>query len=304
MLRRRLGTRVVRDVLLAGSIVLAGGVAFVTLDSAERVRSAVHVWERFEVDDLLLTAALAVAACSWFAWRRWQDAERELQARRATEAQNELYMRRLEQLSGQLLEAEQEARHRLADVLHDELSQTLYAARLQLERLEQRLGDAESLAGLELANELVRDALARTRDLTLELCPPVLHDLGLCEALEWLAERTQVRAKLEVHVASADAWRRIPGAWHEPLFQSVRELLTNAVKHAGASRVVVTAADSGGRLCVCVRDDGRGFDYENEARRGFGLFSTERRMAWLGAAVHVDSAVGGGTAVTLELPIG
>ena len=298
-----LRSRGLRDALGAALIVIAGGITFVTYDSAERITARLLGWEHLEIDDLLLTAFLAVAACSWFAWRRWQDATHELAARRRSEDQNELYVQRLEQLSGQLLEAEQEARTRLADVLHDELGQTLYATRLQLDRLDQRLSDPEDKAQLALAHELVEDTLGRTRDLTLELSPPVLHDLGLCEALEWLAERTKARAQLEVRIDRSLAWQSIPGSWHEPLFQSIRELLTNVVKHAGASRVDVSAARSGdGVLRVCVRDDGRGFVYEGAARRGFGLFSTERRMAWLGAAMRVDSAIGAGTSVTLELP--
>jgi signal transduction histidine kinase len=298
-----LRARGIRDALGAGLLVLAGGITFTTFDSAERVSSRLRMWEHLEIDDLLLTAALAVAACSWFAWRRWRDAARELRARRRSEEQNELYMRRLEQLSGQLIEAEQEARTRLADVLHDEIGQTLYAARLQLDRLEPRLADREGKAQLAHIHELVEDMLTRTRDLTLELSPPVLHDLGLGEALEWLAERTQARAQLEVRIANGSVWQSIPGSWHEPLFQSIRELLTNVVKHAGASRVDVSAAHSGdGTLRVCVRDDGRGFVYEGAARRGFGLFSTERRMAWLGAAMRVESAVGAGTSITLVLP--
>jgi len=296
-------SRALRDALVAGLLVIAGGVLFITFDSAERVSKALLRLEHLEVDDLLLTACLAVVACSWFAWRRWKEAAAELRARRRTEDENERYVQRLEQLSGQLLEAEQEARTRLADVLHDEVGQTLYATRLQLDRLEPRLSDPEGKAQLAFAHGLVEDMLTRTRDLTLELSPPVLHDLGLCEALEWLAERTRSRAELEVRIESGAAWQSIPGSWHEPLFQSIRELLTNVVKHAGASRVAVTAAQSGdGRLRVCVRDDGRGFVYEGAGRRGFGLFSTERRMAWLGAAMRVESVLGAGTSVTLELP--
>jgi signal transduction histidine kinase len=83
------------------------------------------------------------------------------------------------------------------------------------------------------------------------------------------------------------------------VFHSVRELLTNVAKHAHASEVDVAAAIGGGHaLRVSVSDNGCGF----ESPRGFGLFSIERRMAWLGAELHIESVLGRGTRATLELP--
>jgi signal transduction histidine kinase len=98
-------------------------------------------------------------------------------------------------------------------------------------------------------------------------------------------------------------WERIPAAWREPVFQSVNELLANAAKHARATEVEVSAATSGdGRLRVCVRDNGCGFEREANTRQGFGLFSIERRMAFLGGHLSVESATGAGTSAVLELP--
>lgn len=300
---RRLAAPAARDALAAALVVVCGGIVFVQLDSVERLGSALLYWERFEVDDLLLTGCLAVAAISWFAWRRWRDATRELAARQRSEEQNRLYVRRLEQLSSQLLETEQDTRARLSELLHDEVGQLLYAGRLSLERLEPRIPGDDNRVLLEDARQMVDDALTRTRDLTFELSPPVLDDLGLREALQWLAEHTEQRSELRVCVVQSELWNAVPRAWHAPIFQSVRELVRNADRHAAASSVEVSAARSGdGRLHITVRDDGRGFVYERAGRRGFGLFSTERRMAWLGAALRVDSEQSCGTSVTLELP--
>ncbi|HKU44497.1 MAG TPA: sensor histidine kinase [Polyangiales bacterium] len=293
-----------RDALIAALGVGIAAPVIVHFDGAERITAAALRWERFQLDDLLLSAGLAILALGWFAWRRWRDAARELVARRRIEQENARYLQRLEQLSSQLLAAEQDARTRLSELLHDEVGQTLYASRLQLERLEARLQEAACRALLEDARQQVDEALARTRDLTLELHPPVLHDLGLGSALQWLAERTEQRAQLPVHVAGGAIWNDVPDTWHAAIFQSVRELVANAVKHARASRVDITVERGGdGRLRISVSDDGCGFVYARDARSGFGLFSTERRLAWLGASLQVDSTLQRGTSVTLQLPV-
>jgi signal transduction histidine kinase len=288
-----------RDALAAGLVVLIGGCLFVELDSAERISSRLLQWEPIELDDLLLTSFLAVVATTWFALRRWRDAARELRARTASEQEKARYLERLEQLSSQLLQAEQHERERLSVLLHDEVGQTLFACRLQLERAQQRVSDDETRAIVGTAHELASSAMLYTRELSVDLSPPVLHDLGLVPALEWLIRRTHERFGLTARLVPGAGWERIPAAWHAPVFHSVRELLTNAAKHANANDVAVSAAIRGTQAVdVSVSDDGRGFD----APRGFGLFSIERRMAWLGAELRVESVVGQGTRATLALP--
>lgn len=296
--------RAVRDAILALVVVAAGAVCFTQLDAAESLAHALRPLEHFQLDDLILASGLAVIAAGWFALRRWRDALRELHAREASERDKARYVRRLELLSTQLLESEHGERARLAALLHDEIGQTLYACRLQLESLRARNADPEASAALESALELAASAMQSTRDLTIDLCPPVLHDLGLLEALEWLAERSRERWQLAARVVPGHDWDQIPSDWREPVFQSVSELLANAAKHARATDVEVSAARSGdGQLRVCVRDNGRGFARDERSRQGFGLFSIERRMAYIGAQLRIESTQGTGTAAVLELPL-
>jgi signal transduction histidine kinase len=292
-----------RDACLALVIVLCGGLLFVQLDTAERVSSALSKWERIELDDLLLGSFLAVAVMTWFAVRRWRDASLELRARQLSEQENARYVQRLEELSTQLLETEQHERARLSELLHDEVGQTLYACRLQLERARQHVDDRAARLLLAEAHDLAGAAMARTRELTVDLSPPVLHDLGLAEALAWLVRRTQERFGLSARFVPGDDWQRIPPAWEAAVFHSVSELITNAAKHAQATQLEVSAAPGGdGKLRVSVQDDGRGFVTAQLAAKGFGLFSIERRMAWFGAELQVESAPGAGTRATLHLP--
>jgi signal transduction histidine kinase len=258
------------DALLAAVLVLIGGIAFVKLDSAERITSTLMHFERFDLDDLLLTGCLAIATLSWFAWRRWNDALRELDARRASERQNAIYVQKLEQLSSQLLQSEQDARARISELLHDEIGQTLYAGRLQLERIEPRLADPDCRVLLAGARQLVGDALTRTRDLTLELNPPVLDDLGLHAALQWLGGRTYERWALNVRVIGAELWDDVPRAWHGAIFQSVRELQARSGLSGRGVRVA----------------PGRRQAADRRLRRRSGLRGRARPAAWFWAVQY------------------
>jgi signal transduction histidine kinase len=292
----RSSTRAVRDAVLATASVLLGGFVFVQHDAAEQLSPKLLRWEHFQLDDLLLTAALAIAASGWFAMRRWREA-------RASELEKARYVVRLEELSSQLLESEQQQRARFAELLHDEVGQTLFACRLQLERVQQRVGDPQTRRLLDEAHELAGAAMTSTRELTMQISPPILHDLGLTEAIEWLLQRTEQRFGLRARFGPSEAWAQIAPALHEPVFHSVSELVSNAAKHARAQQVEVTAADGGeGHIHVSVRDDGTGFTRHDPPARGFGLFSIERRMACVGAVLRIVSSPEHGTAATLQLP--
>jgi two-component system CheB/CheR fusion protein len=304
--KRQLSTRerAIRDGWLALAVVLLGALCFTQFDAAEQITHAFKRWESFQLDDLVLGSGLAVLAAGWFAWRRWRDAIRELHAREASERDKARYVQQLEQLSTQLLETEQTQRAHIAGLLHDEIGQTLFACKLQIETARARSGDAEMSRQLAAAFDLASSAMERTRDLTVDLCPPVLRDLGLGEALEWLVERSRDRWQLQARIVPGCAWERVPNAWREPVFQSVNELLANAAKHSKATAVEVSAITSrDGRMRVCVRDNGCGFERSAQPRKGFGLFSIERRMAFLGGQLSVQSAKGAGTSAVLELPV-
>ena len=300
-----LSRRALYDALAALAVVLAGGALFTALDAVESVVKLAARFEGIELDDLLLTSGLAVAALFWFALRRLHDASRQLAKLQESEREKARYVARLEELSLALLETEQRERTRLAEALHDSVGQTLFACGLELDRLAARVSDPVARRTLASARELTDAALAHTRNLTADLSPPILHDLGLCEAIEWLLARLPERFELEGTLVPSEGWERIPARWHEPVFQSVRELVVNAGKHARATKVEVSiASGENGEVRVRVRDDGRGFVAGASASNhgGFGLLSIERRMACIGAELVIESAVDSGTRATLVLP--
>jgi signal transduction histidine kinase len=290
-----------RDAWLAAFVVLIGGLICVRWDTAERLTAGVLRWEWLQLDDLLLTSFIAISALTWFAMRRLAETRRALALHLASEHEKAKYVAKLEELSAQLLQTEQAERARIGELLHDDVGQTLYACRLQLERALARANEPALRELVAEAHTLAGDAMASTRELTTRISPPVLHDLGLAEAIEWLLARTEQRFGVQTHFESTGPWHAIDETLHEPVFHSVSELITNAVKHAQATNIRVDARTHAQRIEVRVHDDGRGFAPDHSASRGFGLFSIERRMARIGAQLHIESASQQGTCAALQL---
>lgn len=214
----------------------------------------------------------------------------------------------LRALAWELTTTEERERRRLAQVLHDHVQQLLVAAKLQLSRQASRLQDAVVRQSLQQTIALIDQSLAEARVLTTELSPPVLYDAGLSAGLEWLArqtfERHRLPIRLEVDADAAAAAKDIAIL----LFQIVRELLFNIVKHARAdsAEVRLTRLESD-RIQIVVADHGIGFDPAKLGSPGgtgtFGLFSIRERLSFLGGRLFVDASPGKGTQMVIEVPI-
>ena len=214
----------------------------------------------------------------------------------------------LRALATELNLAEQRERKRMAVELHDHLAQMLVLVRLKLGQAKQG-PVVRSIEMIKQAEDVVSDALTYTRNLVAELSPPVLHEFGLLAALRWLAEQMQ-RYQLHVSVridSTEDV--RLPEDQAVLVFQSVRELLLNAVKHAVAKHASLAVEEQDGSLRIMVQDHGVGFDLLAMATQQpspmsskFGLFSIRERMNALGGRLELHSAPGEGTRATLILP--
>ena len=219
----------------------------------------------------------------------------------------------LSQMASEVTLAEHRAREQIAKTLHDGLQQMLVIAALNLG--QQLKHDSEGGAApselLSEAKDQLEAAIAAARSLNFELFPPVLQRSGLPAALTWLADWTRDKYKLEVQVIAdprADSGRKDVRTL---LFESVRELFFNAVKHAQTDRVTLELAlDADDQLCITVSDQGTGFepaelDHRSRAGQvGWGLFGIRERLTLLGGRFEIDSAPGQGTRVRLVAPRG
>ncbi|MBK8231234.1 MAG: sensor histidine kinase [Candidatus Eisenbacteria bacterium] len=234
----------------------------------------------------------------------------EIGEHRRARAQIERHRAQLRRLGAQLAMAEAGERRVIAADLHDHLGQALAFIRLRLAHLA---GDA-MFSGFESSLEdlltLVDRAIRYTRNLTGELSPPVLYELGLGPALDWLGEQFTTKHGLPVEVRLGAELPSLSQAARVMLWKSARELLTNVVKHARARRAVVDLRAEQGELLLSVADDGVGFEPSRaeataaSAETGtFGLFSVRERLDHLGGGFDVRSAPGAGTVVALRIPL-
>jgi signal transduction histidine kinase len=205
----------------------------------------------------------------------------------------------LRKLAAEVTQTEQRERARLAEVLHDHLQQLLVAVNMEIGSLRNKTTSEDTAAHLTKISLLVDDCIKATRILTADLAPPMLGVGGLSPALEWLAQWMQEKHSLQVALRLDSQARGEEEHVSLLLFQSVRELLFNVVKHAGvASAAVTMGLTEDARLRVIVSDEGVGFD-PSFPPKGFGLSRIRERLTLLGGHFSVESEPGRGSRFVL-----
>lgn len=225
------------------------------------------------------------------------------------EAKNQELKSRADQLSrlaSELTLTERRERNRLARILHDHLQQLLVGASFGLEAICHQTDDSMRRSIVEV-NQLIKESINVSRSLTVELSPTILHEAGLAAGLEWLARLMKEKHGLEVELTIKEnaATEREDIRIH--LFESVRELLFNVVKHAGVAKAKACLSNRDGRIEIAVSDEGVGFNPEQllaakQTNGGFGLFSIRERLELLGGSLKVESSPRKGTRFVLVAP--
>ena len=196
--------------------------------------------------------------------------------------------------------AEQLERRKLASDLHDDAGQLLSLATLKLRVLSSD-GGGESDARISEVEEILAEARRRVSSLSFELSPPLLHDVGLVAAAQWLAEDLGRRYGLVVTVAAREELALDEGT-SVTLFRAMREFLINVTKHAGVAEAHVRIGLEGGMARVAVEDAGVGFRSEADLQ-GFGLLALRERLNQLGGSLDIASVLGDGTKVVASAPL-
>ena len=232
----------------------------------------------------------------------------ELEQRVADRTQELVHSRhRLRDLATELTLTEQRERRRLAGELHDYLAQLLVLMRMKIRQAAPRIPDERATVLLKEADHAITESLNYTRSLVAELAPPALQEFGLLEGFAWLAEQMQTHG-LTVEIKKGLQRVVIPDDQAVLVFQSVRELLFNVLKHAGTDHAELSVEiDAGGELVMAVVDNGQGFEVSelagrNDERKRFGLFSIRERMEAMGGKFVLESLPTQGTRAMLILP--
>lgn len=231
----------------------------------------------------------------------------DITKRRKAEAAVRESRERLRLLSSRLLEVQEVERRHLARELHDEIGQSLTAAKINLKSMERVPDAALRSRRLARAIETIDSMLHQVRSLSLNLRPPLLDDLGLVPALRWLVTEQYQRSGLRARFQHDALDQRFDPTVETACFRAAQEALTNVVRHANARSVEVELRLREDRLQLEVRDDGAGFDFiaaQNRATSGssLGLVGMLERVSLAGGELNVDSAPGKGTMIRARFP--
>lgn len=232
---------------------------------------------------------------------RRKEAEQELRtANRALRDRTE----EVQALSEALTSAEETERERISQILHDDLQGTIVAARMRIDQVQDRSEfEGKDKELMDRAIELLDQGVETTRTLSSELSPPV-GDQSLLDSLEWLAIHMQESFDLAVEVKARGTGKSTDATLQHLLFRLTRELLFNVVKHAGVNEALLRLVEGEDRLRVVVEDEGEGFDpsQHRPEKEGVGLVSVRERIEMIGGNFDVDTTLGEGTRVTIEVP--
>jgi signal transduction histidine kinase len=204
-------------------------------------------------------------------------------------------------LSRRLLEQQERERAALARELHDQLGQSLFAVQLNLKAIKDALPPASS-ARVPESMQAIRKMMQQVQTLAFELRPPTLDDYGLPGALRQLVVAHGERAGLSATFTATPTGVRAPGEIETACFRIVQEALSNVARHARARHVDVTLTEQDVAIVVTVRDDGIGFNVEQQ-RTGIGLVGMAERAELAGGRLDIESAPGEGTTLRARFPL-
>jgi PAS domain S-box-containing protein len=217
---------------------------------------------------------------------------------------------KIRSLASELTIAEQEERHRISQVLHDDLQQRLFAIRAQLsfliEELRRNNLPSEVQVSVDQVQGWLSEAIGITRNLSVDISPSVLQGDGIAEAIRWLSSRMKEQYGLQLKIEVKDDLRHLPDHMRVTLFQTVRELLFNVVKHSGTLQAEVTLEklDEHGRIKIT--DQGKGFDAQtvmSDPQAMHGLMIIRDRLNLMGGTVDIESVPGNGTRAAIGFPL-
>jgi PAS domain S-box-containing protein len=225
-------------------------------------------------------------------------------------AENKLleYQNQLRCLASQLILTEEQERRRIATEIHDRIAQSLALAKIKLGALGMAVQSREKAKDVAAIRSLLEQSIKDTRSLIFDLSPPFLYEFGLEKALEWLLEDVEKQHGVRMHLEYSGSQGDYDDDVRVLLYQSIRELLINVVKHAKAKTATVSLDRNAQKVHVCVEDDGQGFlispdGFQVSSGGGYGIFSIKERFQHLGGALTVDSRLSQGTRISLDLPL-
>jgi signal transduction histidine kinase len=206
------------------------------------------------------------------------------------------------------MEVQENERRHLARDLHDEIGQALTVVKMNLQTM-QRLGDASAIAiQLKDSSAVIDQTLQHVRNLSLDLRPSLLDDLGLVPAVRWYLGRQAERTGWNIDVQVDESLPPLPQNVAIACFRVIQEAVTNIMRHSNATRVSVSLQEHNRDFLLVVRDNGVGFDVQkalDKAAKGqsMGLIGMQERIRFLNGSISIVSDPGHGTEVLVRIPL-
>jgi two-component system sensor histidine kinase DegS len=208
-----------------------------------------------------------------------------------------------------VIEAQENERQRLARQMHDGPAQSLTNLILQAEICERLFDHDPVQARVELGNlkNTVSTTFQKIREFIMTLRPMMLDDLGLVPTLKQYVQDFEEKTRLSVNFTVLGRDTRLPPYSEVTVFRVIQELLTNVQKHAHATHIQVSLDFQSDVVIASVEDDGSGFDLNEiqtnvQQRKGLGLSTIQERTEMLGGKVQIESRIGRGTKIRIEIP--
>ena len=218
--------------------------------------------------------------------------------------------KKIRALASKLTRAEQEERHRISQILHDDLQQRLFAMKALMSLVtntsEIKMLPQATQADLDYIQDSLSESIRITRSLSIDLSPVVLQGEGLRQAIAWLSSQMKELHGLNVKIDGQEDFHQLDDHMRVLLFHAVREFLFNVVKHSGTSQAVVTLEQVNQRGFLTISDTGKGFDVEavvHDPKIVHSLLTVQDRLRLMGCNMEITSSLGEGTRVVIELPL-
>jgi two-component system sensor histidine kinase DegS len=214
-------------------------------------------------------------------------------------------------LGGKIIQAQEEERKRVAREIHDGPAQSMANVVLRAEFCEKLVINNRDQVVDELRElkKTVKNSLQEIRRIIFNLRPMTLDDLGLIPTIKRYISELKEREEFEVRLEVQGEERRLTNTYEVALFRLVQESLNNARKYAQARNIVVAITTTDSAIGVKINDDGRGFDLQRilsevTGKDSFGILSMKERIELLNGKFTIDTALGSGTSIRAELPLG
>lgn len=207
-------------------------------------------------------------------------------------------------LAKSIVEVQEEERRHIARELHDQLGQMLTGLQFMLQNAKKQEGSAQKET-LEEIQQTVGTAIGQVREMSLNLRPGMLDDMGLLPTLQWHVERFSAQTGIRVNFHNENVIERLPPAVETAAYRIIQEALTNVARHAQVNEVFVGLVIQEKALWIEVLDQGKGFDASTiSSRPSSGLGGMRERASLIGGYAYIDSFVNQGTQVVVALPVG